>query len=97
MGNREFTRDVGNLLKRLKRRLGGDMESLWINEWKGGQRHVHALLRTGRKLTRRMVREERAKAGSYRFSCKPVRNVGGMARYIVKHTLHFLREPNKRQ
>jgi hypothetical protein len=76
----------------VKRRLDGDLEWLWISEWRDGQRHIHVLLRTSRGLPRGVVQKDLAKVGPYRCSCKRVRNVPGVARYIVKD----LKNPEKK-
>ena len=74
-------------LKRLRYRVA--CEYLVVNEWNGGHRHVHLLIRADGEITAELVSELWAKVipgpRSIRSSyCGPVENPIGAARYIVK-------------
>jgi hypothetical protein len=86
--DRELTRRHTRFLERLRYRV--PCEYLLVNEWRGGQRHVHLLVRASGEITPELVSALWAKLipgpTSIRSSyCRPVRTPTGAARYIVKH------------
>jgi hypothetical protein len=86
--DRELTRRLTRFLGRLRYRVA--CEYLLVNEWRGGQRHVHVLIRASGVIRPEVVSALWAKINpgprSIRSSyCRQVRNPIGAARYIVKH------------
>ena len=83
MTNAAFAKAVGRFLAALRyRRRGRDLEYLRVNEWRHGVQHTHLLLRVA-DLSRDHVRGAAENAGLAATLSK-VRNVEGIARYIVK-------------
>jgi hypothetical protein len=87
-----FTPDIRRFLHALRKRLGGDLEYFWRNEWQGGPRHMHMLLRTSRDLPTQLVGEVLEEIGDYTHYCQPVRNSFKVANYVCK----YLRDVAKR-
>lgn len=80
----EFSKAASKFLRHLRKRTGGGLEYLLVNEWSArGVRHAHVLLRAVDGLPRRVVREAVSVAGVH-ASVEPVRNVVGAVRYVFK-------------
>jgi hypothetical protein len=85
MTNAAFRQAAGKFMAAFRyRRRGLGLEYFRIFEWRDGVQHAHLLLRV-EELSREEVRESAEVAGLC-HTLSPVRNVPGIARYIVKHT-----------
>lgn len=82
MTNAVFGLAATRFVAALVRRVRG-LAYLTVREWRNGVEHRHGLLRG--PVTRRAVRESRRFAG-VRASVRPVRNVIGVANYVLKVT-----------
>jgi hypothetical protein len=82
----EFAKDIGKLMTRLRSGVG-ELDYARVFEWSQGQIHAHLLLRMA-KGSGKLVREilNRVRPDGYQTTCRPIRNVIAMARYLVKHT-----------
>jgi hypothetical protein len=88
LSDSELTKRVRWFLDRLRYRV--PCEYLLVNEWSDGHRHMHILVRAAGEITPELVSElwhnvlggPKSLGTSY---CRPIRNPGGAARYIVKH------------
>jgi hypothetical protein len=80
----EFSKALKKFKQKLRRRAGG--EFLVVNEWRGGRRHAHVLIRAAGALRSEDLGVWWASScpAPARHSCKPVRNPAGLARYVVK-------------
>jgi hypothetical protein len=84
--DKELSDGLTRYLWRLRYRLK-DVEYLAVNEWAGGHRHIHALVRTGGELTPGLVGDLWGKSLpglSFTHHCGPVRDSVAVARYLVK-------------
>jgi hypothetical protein len=88
LSDRELTRRLTLFLRRLRYRV--QCEYLLVNEWNGGHRHTHLLVRAQGEVTAELVSELWTKVipgppairSSY---CRPVEDPIRVARYMVKH------------
>ncbi len=72
VGDAAFTKATTRFFALLRKRSSA-LEYLVMNEWKNGTRHAHALVRASGRLSRRVVRDVKRRAG-VPVSVKPVRN-----------------------
>jgi hypothetical protein len=79
-----FSAALRKFTRKLRRRSGG--EFLVVNEWRGGRRHVHCLIRVPGALRSRDVGAWWSSSCPVpaRHSCTPVRNPVGLGRYVFK-------------
>ena len=94
--DRELTTRLRRFLERLRYRV--PCENLLVKEWGGGHRHVHLLVRACGEIRPELVSDLWAKfipgPKSIRSTyCRPVQNLIGAARYIVKHVT----DPTKKE
>jgi hypothetical protein len=89
--DREVSKAISSYLRRLKyrlKRLGSGFEYFVMNEWSDGHRHTHLLVRTVVDLTSQIVGALWRKTLPnlhVTYHCGRVRNLVGMANYMVKH------------
>jgi hypothetical protein len=90
ISDRDLSLANSRFLRRLKYwlgKLGSTCEYFLINEWSDGHRHNHIVLRVTVPLTKKTIRalwEKTLACPNFTCHCAPVRNPGGLARYVVK-------------
>lgn len=83
MSEAAFSKLIGQLLAKLKRWLGVEVEYIRIFEWKSGRVHAHLWLRTTADIPAAVVSS--LLPPGVRVSCKPRRgSITAVARYLFK-------------